>query len=454
MLEWMTLRNFRSWEHLPQLELKPITIIFGPNSSGKTALLQALLMLKQTAESNDRSLSIRYGGPYVDLGSFTDSVYDHDDTRELGAELRWKPEDDSILRDEDDEGPSVTADWFEYRAEWKQAGDVALSSLTYSTDTVQFRLSRLSSGKYKPKLTSHVDIVEKRRVGRPWPLPGPESCYALPRQVAGEWPHVDLLEFNHQFELLMDRVRYVGPLRKYPQRFYLWTGEAPGVVLPDGTGAIEALVADARAASADSRPRKHGLPRGLVSQAEQWLREFGLAEGFEIRPIADGARQYEVWVRVPGSNVATLLPDVGFGVSQILPVIVQLHFAPEGSILLFEQPEIHLHPSAAARLGDLFLQVAHQRNLQLVVETHSEYLLARLQRRMAEAEDPTSFARPQNIALYFYDLVDGASRATQVRLNIFGEIENWPPRFFGDTMGDLQAMAQVAVRRKLKQRAS
>jgi hypothetical protein len=454
MIEWLTLRNFRSWGHLPQLDLKPITIIFGPNSSGKTALLQALLMLKQTAESNDRSLSIRYGGPYVDLGSFADSVHDHDEARPLGVGLRWRPEQLSRLRELDEEGPEVTADSFEYRAEWTRTEDVSLSTLAYSTDALQFQLSRAQGGRYRPRLTSEVPIVKRRRVGKPWPLPGPESCYALPRQVARDWPHVDLLEFNHQFELLMDRIHYVGPMREYPQRFYLWTGEAPGVVLPDGAGAIEALVADTRAAPKGPRAAKRARDCGLVAQAARWLRQFGLADDFQIRPIAEGARQYEVWVQVPGSKVATLLPDVGFGVSQVLPVIVQLHFAPPGSVLLFEQPELHLHPRAAACLADLLLGVAHERRLQVVVETHSEYLLARLQRRMAEADTPEAFAHPDNIGMYFYELVDGKSRAVTVRLNIFGEIENWPPGFFGDTIGDLQAMTQRAVRRKLAQRAS
>ena len=129
-----------------------------------------------------------------------------------------------------------------------------------------------------------------------------------------------------------------------------------------------------------------------------------------------------------------------------------MEFAPEGSILLFEQPEIHLHPSAAALLADLFLEIAHERKLQLIIESHSEYLLTRLQRRVAEAKLP--LASPDGIALYFCDLKDGSSTATVVKMNLFGEIENWPDGFFGNAIEDLHSMTQAIVRRREKQEAA
>lgn len=84
------------------------------------------------------------------------------------------------------------------------------------------------------------------------------------------------------------------------------------------------------------------------------------------------------------------LPDVGFGISQVLPVLVQCFYAPEGSIILIEQPEIHLHPNAQSTLADVMIDVINSkengtdRDIQLVIETHSEHFLRRLQRRIAE----------------------------------------------------------------------
>ena len=78
------------------------------------------------------------------------------------------------------------------------------------------------------------------------------------------------------------------------------------------------------------------------------------------------------------------LPDIGFGISQVLPVLVQCDYAPEGSIILIDQPEVHLHPYAQSALADVMIDVIKKRNIQLVIETHSEHFLRRLQRRIAE----------------------------------------------------------------------
>ena len=93
------------------------------------------------------------------------------------------------------------------------------------------------------------------------------------------------------------------------------------------------------------------------------------------------------------------LSDIGFGVSQVLPVVTMLMSAPEGSIILLELPELHLHPNAQAGLADLLLDVAEKRNFQLIVESHSEHIVRRLQRRLAEAE--SAFARPEHVKMYY-----------------------------------------------------
>ncbi len=116
----------------------------------------------------------------------------------------------------------------------------------------------------------------------------------------------------------------------------------------------------------------------------------GLIEEFEVNPISEKRQEYEVKVRSKGSNDWVDLPDVGFGISQVLPVLVQCFYAPHESIILMEQPEIHLHPSAQSALADVMIDVINSkengtdRNIQLIVETHSEHFLRRLQRRIAE----------------------------------------------------------------------
>src|SRR3990170_2699103 len=94
MLKQLTLRNFKGWRALENLEFSDITVLFGTNSSGKTSVLQSILMLKQTAESYDRKRALHFGGSptkdYVDLGSFDDLIYGHDSGRPLEISLNWQ----------------------------------------------------------------------------------------------------------------------------------------------------------------------------------------------------------------------------------------------------------------------------------------------------------------------------------------------------------------------------
>ena len=126
-------------------------------------------------------------------------------------------------------------------------------------------------------------------------------------------------------------------------------------------------------------------------------------------------------------------------------LLVHCYYVPEGSTLILEQPGIHLHPKAQADLADLLIEVITKRDLQILVESHSEHLLNRLQRRVAEekiAVDQT--------ALYFCRNEAGVSTIERLEMDEFGNIVNWPENFFGDEMGDLFAMTKAQRERQKK----
>ena len=145
------------------------------------------------------------------------------------------------------------------------------------------------------------------------------------------------------------------------------------------------------------------------------------------------------------------LPDVGFGISQVLPVLVQCYYAPMGSIILMEQPEIHLHPRAQALLADVMIDVIHSRengkprNIQLIIETHSEHFLRRLQRRIAEQS-----LSDKELAVYFANVEHNPARLEPLKLDLFGNILNWPDNFFGDEMEDITAQTKASLQRRMQ----
>ena len=143
------------------------------------------------------------------------------------------------------------------------------------------------------------------------------------------------------------------------------------------------------------------------------------------------------------SSAKVLITDVGFGVSQILPVLALCYYAPEGSIILLEQPEIHLHPLVQSGLADVLIDAMKNRKVQIVVESHSEHLLRRLQRRVAEQT-----VSPDETALYFCEAVAEGSKLTPLDVDLYGNITNWPKDFFGDEFGEMAAMTQAAMARK------
>jgi predicted ATPase len=155
-----------------------------------------------------------------------------------------------------------------------------------------------------------------------------------------------------------------------------------------------------------------------------------------------------VRVQKAPDSAEVLITDVGFGVSQILPVLVLCYYVPEHSTVLLEHPEIHLHPSAQSGLADVFIDVIRNRNLQIIVESHSEHLLRRFQRRIAEEKLASNEA-----AFYFCEMGGGGSSLTPLELDLIGQISNWPKDFFGDEFGEMAEITKARLKRKQSQSA-
>jgi predicted ATPase len=251
-----------------------------------------------------------------------------------------------------------------------------------------------------------------------------------------------LSDFELQFEELFSRMYYLGPLRDYPRRQYAWAGTQPADMGRRGEKAVDAILASRDAG------QKISLGRGrsrltLEERVARWLKDLGLIDGFSVRPITQGGKLFQVWVRRHTKATEVLITDVGFGVSQILPVIVLCYYAPEGSTLLLEQPEIHLHPAVQAGLADVLVDAVINRKIQIILESHSEHLLRRLQRRMAEEK-----IKPEDTALYFCTVEKGESRLIPLELDLFGNITNWPEGFFGDEFNEIASTQDAIIERK------
>jgi hypothetical protein len=298
---------------------------------------------------------------------------------------------------------------------------------------------------------SPYDLIQQnyefvRNPGRVWPITEPAKCYGFPDEVVNYYQNADVVKaLALSFEKLFQRLVYLGPLRERFSRRYTWTGEAPEHVGWKGEHTIAAILAakDKKLSRGKKKKSRH-----FTELLAEWLQQMGLIEAFEVKPIAPKRRDYEVLVKTPGAGNWVNITDVGFGISQFLPVLVQCFYAPPGSVVLIEQPEIHLHPAAQLWLADLFIEAIHSweggepRNIQLIIESHSEHFLRRLQRRIAEQQISRN-----EVAAYFCQPTKDGAALTPLDVDVFGNIRNWPENFFGDTMNEAVTMNNAQMER-------
>jgi predicted ATPase len=455
MLTRLRVQNLKAWKDSGDVRLAPLTVLFGANSAGKTSIPQLLLLLKQTAESPDRQRALQFGDSrtLIDLGTYDDAVHAHDVTQPLEIELRWTL--DGALEVSDPLSQfryTGTAITFQVSIEADKRHQPIVRSLGYQLNrngdtALDVRMQRRDSEKGFELASDRYRLI--RHQGRPWPLPQPVRFYGFPDEVTAYYQNTTFIaDLVLELERVLRSVFYVGPLREYPKRLYLWSGETPDHVGAKGDRAVEAILAAGDRAF-NWKPKQRTKP--LAEVVAERLRSMGLIREFEVQPLGDHRKEYEVLVRTSTRSPKVKLTDVGFGVSQVLPVIVECFYVPRRSIVIFEQPEIHLHPRVQADLADLFIDAIHareggvHRNCQFIIESHSEHFLRRLQRRIAEEQ-----LAPSDAALYFVHTQTDVARLEELKVDIFGNILNWPEGFFGDEMEDLVARTEAQARRTSK----
>ncbi len=433
--------------------MSPITLFFGTNSSGKSSIGQFLMMLKQTALSSERKAVFfpGDGNSAVELGSFQEMVFHRDPENKISFQYQWDFE--PILKFKDTKssttysGNDMSFD-AEVSLDTKNQNTLIVEHFKYDVAGISVTMKRAEDKhEYKVDSTGYSLV---RQLQRAWPFKAPYKFYAFPEEVVAYHQNADFVQqLNLQHEKLFRSVFYLGPMREKPARLYKWTGTEPESVGNAGEDTIPALLAakKRRIGLGHKRPTK---PFEEIIASK--LKEMGLIDEFKVKRIAEGRHEYDVKVRTKGSKDYVDLPDVGFGISQVLPVLVQCFYAPKNSVIIMEQPEIHLHPSAQAALADVFIDVINSkeygenRNIQLIVETHSEHFLRRLQKRIAE--DNVS---KDKVSAYFANVAAYPPKLEELKIDLFGNVLNWPENFFGDVAGDIADQTVAALKKRKAQ---
>ena len=425
MLTKLRIQNFKSLQDTGDLAIRPLTFLVGPNSSGKSSVLQMLLMLRQTVLSSDVESPLVTNGPFIEVGAYPDFVFRHEAERKLEVATEWG------------EADPLAGGPMQVRA-----------ALRYDSTTTQILLAesefrlRETFGESVRETDGGTYAGEAWRLGKDGrkvtqTLPGIRPLWwffeTTESLISGRTP---IVVFSPRGILRwhMVRMAHLGPLRPYPRRFYPITGQNPAEVGSSGEWAFEVLWADNQ--SSDEQAGR------LLQEVREWLSKFAIAESVRLDRLGE-SNQYEVVVTDPATKTEASFADIGFGASQVLPIVVQSFFARPASTLLVEQPEIHLHPKAQAELGDLFIAAAKSRDRAFIIETHSEHILARIRRRIAEGVPGIT---RDMVAIYYFEPTREGTKIRPVTLKENGQYEDYPSGFFEEDFEEalkhLEAMSK------------
>lgn len=439
MIKSIRIKNFKSLRDTGNLDIKPITLLIGPNSSGKSSLIQFIILLKQTADSRLIESPILLNGDYIELESYKNIIYKHDTKNTLEF--------------------SFTLDKMEKRHERFFSGIkfyTKLSGVGRKIRVLQFKIinsdnhQRILSMKWDAKKRKYsleglfsnkiVKRVKKEIVVTKFYayIFGIRLSYmdyfkniennVLKEEIDERWEtYADIIENTKYLDtLLAEGIYYLGPLRKYPERHYPVTGATMKDVGFRGEKTIEILAHDKK----------------LLKKVEYWMKIFGMANSVKICSLQRKKTLVELRLEDPKQLLSINLYDMGFGISQVLPIIVEGFYAPDNSLLIIEQPEIHLHPKLQAEMSDLLIEIAKNKK-KLIVETHSEHLLLRLQRRVIEGK-----LKKDDIAIYFFKLTKKGTTIRRIEFDEIGNFKNWPAGLFEEDVKESFAITDALLKSK------
>jgi len=478
-VEAIRFQNFMAFRDTGWVELRPITLLFGRNSSGKSVLIRALLLLRQSLRSVQKEqpfvLSDLYG---VDIGSFQEMVHQGDEKSRVCFHFRCKSVEieEWLATSEIAELRAFSTRTFqialEYAARRNESGGVDLSHI----DLTRLCIHAVSTDAQQEILLFEAMALEPEdvvRFGDVWFVRGLLTEQGKPGAWSGFSCKLDRNFLDVQFiettslkeatgyqllvqllQILKDEIRtflegivHLGPIRPEPQRRYSFSRNTADEWQRRDWTAFRDFIA--------SR-----LNEDEVREISAWLKRLDLAESVETRLVSEvGAlfTEFEVAFQESGEAMPLPLSAMGFGASQVLPIIVQCVKANQGGLVIIEQPELHLHPRAQAELADLFIAMARN-GIRFLVETHSEHLLLRLRRRIAETtlqkfkDSHTSSMQNHStepkleeseLGIYFVQRVREVSTVEPLRVDNRGEYVAIPEGFSRFFSSDFEEVLEI-----------
>ena len=412
-MDSITLQNYRCFGSEEQTaRLAPLTLLVGPNSTGKTSFLALIRALWDVAF---REVVPNFREEPFDLGSFGEIVHHRGGRNEAVERFLGGFE----LRPPLAEGGEVSR--FVATFESRQTAPYPIVR-AYSDGNVSLKLSATESRdgerpRYRIGQGLWQDVGKEMAMHQSDGLVSLESLNRLPPVRFGDDDdHLRRFFTGVRVQkMFLPRPFASAPIRSCPRRTYdpmLLAQDTAGDYIPSYLANVS------RRGAGEWQLLKSGLEdfgqtSGLFNEIS--VRLFGKSDGdpFQIQIRKFGKRRKGPWRN---------LIDVGYGVSQALPVLVEMLRPDADGMFLLQQPEVHLHPQAQAALGTLFCQVASA-NRQLIIETHSDYIIDRV--RM-DVRDGTTGLKPEDVSILYFEPGDLDVKIHSIRIDSSGNVLDAP----------------------------
>jgi predicted ATPase len=394
--------GFKSFTNLTKIKLGALSILAGANSSGKSSIMQPLLLMKQTLEAPYDPGVLLLDGPNVKFTSSEQFIAKKTYLDDVSAEFQ-------IFVAVDD------ANSFQSNFKWFAEDGILLKSQLYiikgeksllRLDMKLFQIQNELQNIYPPDFI--LFLPDSAIVTR-------DRCFFGVIASSQMYSPCSFLSAKS----ILRSIIHVPGIRGNPERIY------KTAATDDNTfaGLFENYVVSV----IDRFQKKE--PEKLV-QLQSHLQKLGLTDTIQTQRLNETQLELRVG-RIPGNSTDMVnIADVGFGVSQVLPVIVALLVAEPGQLVYIEQPEIHLHPRAQVALAEIFAE-AIDRGVQVIVETHSELFLLAIQSLVAEDQ-----LNPNDVCLHWFSRgADGSSTVTTAELDENGAFGDWPEDFGSTSLG-------------------
>lgn len=448
----LTLKNFKRFSNTEIDFSRKITVLLGPNSSGKSSIIKALLALKQTASPTNENEVLAAQGEYVDLGMYKDYVHDH----VVGNKIEIAPTISnfpySITPQGRQQPGSIKFSFtFGQDANTEQARllnitiadpkDVPLFEIikkktrdSFLTKVSSESIGVLGSAIYRGKSDNHAVAFSKWNKGVSTQIGDRYSIYPTPAKESEKHFNDEQIPIwianNYLSQLLKgleSKFFYLGPLRRSPARSYARTGHLLSVG-PAGEF-TPSILANLKAKAA--KERSHRPPnRERLQQLHTWMEMLFPSKVVDTLTVDELVKLVINRTTTQGETIT----DVGFGISQVLPILVQIAVMPNDSTLLIEQPELHLHPHAQSKFAEIIV-LASKSGRRFIVESHSEHFVRGLQVAVSnERASPRLRNKIERTDVSFIYIPAAPASPFAMELNEWGEfVKEWPKGFFDES---------------------